>query len=71
MGYCTAESIIHKSIDYFNSKLSEQSSALRLVKEDPKEFHLRIAKKKNGKPNFDYPSKSDPPKIKSLTVLSG
>ena len=56
MGYSTAEAIILKSVEYFNSQLAEQGSCLRLAA-DIQNFYLRIAKKKNGKPNSDYPSK--------------
>ena len=57
MGYSTAEAVLLKSINYFNSVFEEQGSPLRLVDESAF-FCLRMAKKKNGKPNCDYPSKS-------------
>jgi hypothetical protein len=46
-----------KAIDNFNQQLSEKGSAVQL-KQDLGLFSLRIGKKKNGKPNWDYPSKS-------------
>jgi hypothetical protein len=45
-----------KSIDHFNQELSEEGSEMKLVL-DTGLYSLRIAKKKNGKPNTDYPSK--------------
>jgi hypothetical protein len=50
------EALVFKSIDYFNQQLEEQGRAIRF-KGDKQHFNIRIAKKKNGKPNTDYPSK--------------
>ncbi|CDW80141.1 UNKNOWN [Stylonychia lemnae] len=52
--YTTAEVLLLKSIDNFNSQLSQKNSAIQLVN-DLSKFSLRIGKKKNGKPNSDYP----------------
>jgi len=50
------EALVFKSIDFFNQQLEEQGRAIRF-KGDKQHFNIRIAKKKNGKPNTDYPSK--------------
>jgi hypothetical protein len=56
MGHSTAEAVLFKSIDYFNTQLQVEGKSMRLVL-DKQHFQLRIGKKKNGKPNTDYPSK--------------
>lgn len=56
MSHTTAEVLVIKSIDYFNQQLEEEGRVIRF-KGDKQYFHMRIAKKKNGKPNTDYPSK--------------
>ena len=43
-------------VDKFNEKLAEQKNPIRLVAEGDL-YVLRIAKKKNGHPKFDCPSK--------------
>ena len=50
------EAFLFKSIEYYNQQLEELGSPLRF-KVDKQHFNMRIAKKKNGKPNTDYPSK--------------
>lgn len=55
--YATGDTLVMKSIDYFNTELKQKVNSLRLIP-DIAHFQLRIAKKKNGKPNTDYPSKS-------------
>ena len=57
MGHSTVEAILFKSIDFFNSQMQEENKLMRFV-QDKQHFHMRIAKKKNGKPNTDYPSKT-------------
>ncbi len=55
MSHTSVEAIVFKSIEYFNNQLEEEGRPLRFVL-DKQHFHMRIAKKKNGKPNTDYPS---------------
>lgn len=55
MGHSTAEAILFKSIDYFNIQLNADKKQMSLVM-DKEHFSLRIGKKKNGRPNLDYPS---------------
>jgi hypothetical protein len=57
MGHSTVEAVLFKSIDFFNTQLQKESKCLRFV-QDKQHFQMRIAKKKNGKPNSDYPSTS-------------
>ncbi|CDW87871.1 UNKNOWN [Stylonychia lemnae] len=52
--FCNGETLLMKSIDYFNQQLHEKGSPLKLST-DIQHFQMRIAKKKNGKPNSDYP----------------
>lgn len=56
MSHTSVEAILFKSIDFFNQKLRDDGRPLHFV-QDKYHFHMRIAKKKNGKPNFDYPSR--------------
>jgi hypothetical protein len=56
MSHTTVEALVFKSIDYFNQQLEEEGRVIRF-KGDKQHFNMRIAKKKNGKPNTDYPSK--------------
>jgi len=56
MSHTTVEALVFKSIDYFNQQLVEEGRVIRF-KGDKQHFNMRIAKKKNGKPNTDYPSK--------------
>jgi hypothetical protein len=55
LGTSTAGIILEKSLEYFNKQLETQGSPIRFVV-DISHFSMRIAKKKNGKPNTDYPS---------------
>jgi hypothetical protein len=57
MGHSTAEAILFKSIEYFNNQMQAEGKPMQLIL-DKQHFQLRIGKKKNGKPNVDYPSKS-------------
>ena len=57
MSHTTVEGLVFKSIDYFNQQLEEEGRVIRF-KSDKQHFNMRIAKKKNGKPNTDYPSKN-------------
>jgi hypothetical protein len=45
-----------KAIDNFNVQFKEEGKQVQLG-HDISKFCFRIAKKKNGKPNSDYPSK--------------
>jgi hypothetical protein len=58
MSHTTVEALVFKAIDYFNQQLEEEGRAIRF-KGDKQHFNMRIAKKKNGKPNTDYPSKKN------------
>lgn len=62
--YTTSETLLIKSIDNFNEQMAEEGSIIRLS-EDVSMYSLRIAKKKSGKPNTDYPSK-----LRFLNLLS-
>ena len=55
--YTTAEALLLKSVDYFNKQLQEKGCSVSLLDTDVTKFHVRIAKKKSGLPNSDYPSK--------------
>ena len=46
-----------KSVSHFNKVLQENGSPLLFTEDDSEAFNLRMAKKKNGKPSTDYPSK--------------
>jgi hypothetical protein len=50
MGHSTLEAVIYKSIDYFNTQFQADRKNLRFI-QDKRHFQVRIAKKKNGKPN--------------------
>lgn len=56
MGHSTLEAILFKSIDHFNTQMQVDNKSMRFVA-DKAHFQMRIAKKKNGKPNTEYPSK--------------
>lgn len=42
---------------------------MRLLADDESAFTMRIAKKKNGYPNFDYPSKINNNCVKHWTLV--
>lgn len=48
-------------IDIFNDALKDSGNIIRLI-DDINLYQLRIAKKKTGKPNTEYPSKIYLPK---------
>jgi len=60
----TFEELLNKALEYFNEELERRESDYRL-EEAIELYSLRIGKKKNGKPDFDYPSKlrADPIEI--------
>ncbi len=64
MGHSTVETVLSKSLDYFNVLLQSEKKGLQFVPQtEPTPeggrdlFIVRMAKKKNGKPNTDFPSK--------------
>eukprot|EP00347_Sterkiella_histriomuscorum_P004699 403359446 len=52
--YASGEILIQKSIDYFNEELKQKGSPLRFI-QDLQHYQMRIAKKKNGKPDSGFP----------------
>lgn len=51
----TGETLLQKALDHFNDDLKKSGSSLRFDVKEPQNFSIRIAKRKNGKPNSDYP----------------
>jgi hypothetical protein len=56
-----------KSIDYFNKELMEKYSPIELIS-DPALYSMRIGKKKNGRPSFDYPCTFNQPSYNMIEV---
>lgn len=59
MGHQNMDTLIYKALDHFNTQMQVDNKGLRFNNApDAKEsFHIRMSKRKNGKPNTDFPSK--------------